>query len=54
VLEGIEKKMIAKALEDHVGNQTRAAEALGIGQRMLRYKIGKLGLRKTDREPRSE
>ena len=44
-LEGIEKDLIIKALHEHQGTQTRAAESLGISERVLRYKIRKYGIR---------
>jgi two-component system NtrC family response regulator len=44
-LEEIEKGLILKALDQHQGIQTRAAESLGISERVLRYKIKKYGIR---------
>jgi two-component system NtrC family response regulator len=44
-LEEIEKDLIIKALHQHQGVQTRAAESLGISERVLRYKIKKYGIR---------
>jgi len=38
-LEEIEKDMILKALQQHQGVQTKAAESLGISERVLRYKM---------------
>ncbi len=43
-LEEIERDLIMKALHDHQGIQTRAAESLGISERVLRYKIKKHGI----------
>lgn len=40
----IEKKLIFKALEEHHGNITRAADALGIPRQNLHFKIGKLAI----------
>jgi DNA-binding NtrC family response regulator len=40
-LEGYEKAMIVKALEEHGWNQTRAAQALGISRDNLRYRLRK-------------
>jgi len=44
-LEGIEKDLIIKALHEHQGTQTRAAESLGISERVLRYKIRKYNIK---------
>ncbi len=44
-LEELEKDLILKALRDHQGVQTKAAESLGISERVLRYKIKKYGIR---------
>jgi len=44
-LEEIEKDLILRALDENRGVQTRAAEALGISERVLRYKIRKYGIR---------
>jgi two-component system NtrC family response regulator len=41
VLRGIERQMLLRALERHGGVQTRAAEELGISERVLRYKLRK-------------
>lgn len=43
VLEEVEKEFIRQALELHRGNQTRAAEALGITRDALRYRMKKFG-----------
>jgi len=43
-LEEIERDLILKALHEHQGVQTRAAESLGISERVLRYKIKKYGI----------
>jgi two-component system NtrC family response regulator len=43
-VEGIERRMIADALSQAEGVQTRAAELLGISERALRYKLKKYGL----------
>ena len=45
-LEDIEKQLIIKALEKHKGNQTRAAEYLGITRPTLIYRMEKFGLKK--------
>ncbi len=44
-LEEIERDLIVKALHQYQGVQTRAAENLGISERVLRYKIKKYGIR---------
>ncbi len=41
----IERDLIVKALHQHQGVQTRAAESLGISERVLRYKMKKYGIR---------
>ncbi len=46
-LEAIEKKEILKALEKTNWVQTRAAERLGISERVLRYKMKKFGIKKS-------
>jgi two-component system response regulator PilR (NtrC family) len=43
-LEGIEKKVIADALEKNVGNKTAAAKQLGMSFRSFRYRLKKFGL----------
>jgi two-component system NtrC family response regulator len=43
-LSQIERDLIMKALEKYGGVQTKAAESLGINERVLRYKIQKYGL----------
>jgi len=45
-LAEIERRMLIDALESHDWVQTRAAEALGISERVLRYKMEKAGIRK--------
>ncbi len=44
LLAGIERQAIRAALERHGGIQTQAAAELGIGERVLRYKMKKYGL----------
>jgi DNA-binding NtrC family response regulator len=44
-LEELEKSLIVKALEKHKGNQTRAAEYLGITRPTLIYRMEKYGIR---------
>ncbi len=44
-LEEGEKDMILKALQEHGGVQTKAAESLGISERVLRYKMKKYEIR---------
>jgi len=43
-VEGLERRMIREALARADGVQTRAAEILGISERVLRYKLKKYGL----------
>jgi DNA-binding NtrC family response regulator len=45
-LELFERAQIAEALRASGGNQTRAAEALGIGRTSLQYKLRKYGFEK--------
>jgi len=45
-LESVEREMIVSALEKTDWVQTRAAELLGISERVLRYKMKKGGIRK--------
>ena len=40
-LENLERQLILRALERSGGIQTRAAEELGINERVLRYKMKK-------------
>ena len=47
-LEGYEKAMIVKALEECGWNQTRAAESLGISRDNLRYRLRKYQIRRPD------
>ena len=42
-IEELEKKLIVEAMEKAGDHQTRAAELLGISERMLRYKLKKYG-----------
>lgn len=42
-VEGVERRMIREALDKAGGIQTRAAELLGISERVLRYKLKKFG-----------
>ena len=43
----LERRMIEDALDRAQGVQTRAAEHLGIGERALRYKLKKLGIKES-------
>ena len=40
-VEHLEKILIAEAMQNAHGVQTKAAELLGISERVLRYKLGK-------------
>ncbi len=44
LLDDTEKSQILEALEDHRWNRTKAASALGITARALRYRLRKLGI----------
>jgi len=44
-LETLERRMVEKAMEEAGGNQSRAAESLGLSERMLRYKLKKYRLK---------
>jgi len=45
-LAAVERQMLLAALEDNDWIQTRAAAALGISERVLRYKISKAGIKR--------
>ncbi|MBW2559380.1 MAG: sigma-54-dependent Fis family transcriptional regulator [Deltaproteobacteria bacterium] len=44
-IEELEQQLIEQAMEEAAHNQTKAAELLGISERMLRYKLKKYGLK---------
>ncbi|MBN1383040.1 MAG: sigma-54-dependent Fis family transcriptional regulator [Deltaproteobacteria bacterium] len=44
-IEDLEKKLIAEAMEKAGDHQTKAADILGISERMLRYKLKKYGFK---------
>ncbi len=44
-LARVEKEMLLSALEEHDWVQTKAAESLGISERVLRYKMNKAGVK---------
>ncbi len=44
-IEEVERKMIVEAMSRAADHQTKAAETLGISERMLRYKLKKYGLK---------
>jgi DNA-binding NtrC family response regulator len=46
-LEDVERQLLVQALERSAGNQTRAAELLGINRDQVRYRIEKFGLQLT-------
>lgn len=46
IVENVERQLIASALVKANGNQSKAAEILGINERNLRYKIKKYGMKK--------
>jgi DNA-binding NtrC family response regulator len=45
-LDGMERAMLIAALDGTDWIQTRAADRLGISERVLRYKMGKYGIRR--------
>jgi DNA-binding NtrC family response regulator len=45
ILEEVERDRIIKALHQHHGVQTKAADSLGLSERMLRYKMKKYAIR---------
>jgi len=47
-LEALERALLVEALEHSDWVQTQAAERLGISERVLRYKMGKYGIRRSD------
>jgi DNA-binding NtrC family response regulator len=44
-LDGLEKKLVMEALEKAKGNQTKAADLLGISRDTLRYRLKKYGIK---------
>lgn len=44
-IEDLERRLILEAMEEAGDHQTKAAELLGISERMLRYKLKKYGLK---------
>jgi two-component system NtrC family response regulator len=44
-LETLERRMVQRAMEESGGNQSRAADRLGLSERMLRYKLKKYRLK---------
>jgi len=48
-LERVETEMLLAALEEHDWVQTKAAESLGISERVLRYKMNKAGIKSKGR-----
>jgi DNA-binding protein Fis len=47
-LEDVERQLLTQALERAGGNQTQAAQLLGINRDQVRYRIEKFGLAKVD------
>lgn len=45
-LADVEREMLIAALDEHNWVQTRAADALGISERVLRYKMARTGIKK--------
>jgi DNA-binding NtrC family response regulator len=52
-LEALEQEHILSALEKNDWIQTRAADFLGISERVLRYKMKKYGISKRSCRPQS-
>ncbi len=48
-LAEVERQMLLEALENNDGVQTKAAQSLGISERVLRYKMDKAGISKKQR-----
>jgi two-component system NtrC family response regulator len=46
-LDEVERQLLAQALERSGGNQTHAAQLLGINRDQVRYRIEKFGLGKS-------
>ncbi len=44
-IEDVERQLLVQALERAKGNQTQAAQLLGINRDQVRYRIEKFGLR---------
>ena len=44
-LEEVERQLLAQALERAGGNQSRAAQLLGINRDQVRYRLEKFGLK---------
>lgn len=44
-VEDLERTMVKKAMDETANHQTKAADILGISERMLRYKLKKYGLK---------
>jgi len=44
-VEAFEQDLIRRALQDNQFNQSKAARALGMNERNLRYKMNKYGLK---------
>jgi len=47
MVENLERRLILEAIEQASGNQSKAAELLGIGERNLRYKLKKYGMKQS-------
>lgn len=53
-LEGVEKELLVKALENFAGNQTRAAKYLHISRKTLMYRMAKHGIHRARTDSRSK
>jgi len=47
-LEDVERQLLVQALERAGGNQTQAAQLLGVNRDQVRYRIEKFGLAKVE------
>ena len=47
-LEEVERQLLVQALERAGGNQTQAAQLLGVNRDQVRYRIEKFGLAKVE------
>jgi two-component system NtrC family response regulator len=53
-LDGVEKELLLRALQNFAWNQTRAAKNLGISRKTLMYRMAKHGIQRTDPNTRGK